>query len=476
MSHRDDLKRQIETHRRRLQKLREQKALLGIDTPPHILIEIEDIEVEIEAGQFCLARLEEISLANPYRGLAAFREQDAPFFFGREIFTAQLAEKVKQQPLVAVLGPSGSGKSSIVFAGLVPRLREEGGWLVADFRPKDRPVRSLAAALLPLLEPDKSETERLVEIRKMSQALDQGDLELGEVVVRILEKNPEANRLLLIADQFEELYTLCQEAETRFRFLDLLLQAIPLAAPAPDSAGSLHLVWTLRVDFLGQALAYRPLTDALGAADVKLGPMTAEELRQVIEKPAQKQGVSFEAGLVERILADVGREPGNLPLLEFALTALWEQQIRGELTHQAYEAIGQVKGALSGHAEAVFAGLGEAEQAQARRILVQLVHPGQGTEDTRRLAHRDELKEIDWPLVQQLASQRLVVTDRDLEERETVEIIHEALIRNWAQLRRWINEDRRFRIWQERLRAALRQWQISEQDEGALLRGVPLGR
>jgi hypothetical protein len=332
---------------------------------------------------------------------------------------------------------------------------------------------------MPLLEPQLKETDRLIETGKLAEALGEGKLSLSAVTARILEKNPGADRLLLLIDPFEELYAICPEAHLRRRFLDTLLEFSTCppqtrqggaGAPAP-----LHLVLTLRADFMGQALAYRPFVDALlPGADVKLGPMTRPELGQAIEKPAEKQGVAFEAGLVERILDNVGEGPGNLPLLEFTLTSLWERQAAGRLTHAVYEAIGQVGGSLGYYAEDAYAGLSQLEQEQTRRIFMQLVRPGQQTGDIRRRVSRAELDEGQWALARRLADARLVVTDQDLTGQETVEIVHEALILGWGRLQVWLNEDRAFRIWHERLRAALSQWEASNRDEEALLRGVLL--
>jgi energy-coupling factor transporter ATP-binding protein EcfA2 len=408
----------------------------------------------------------------PYRGLFAFREQDAPLFFGREVFINRLVEAVQRQCLVAVIGPSGCGKSSIIFAGLLPHLRREADRLIAPFRPGARPFHALAASLVPTLEPDMSETERLIEIRRLADALEQGNLGLSEVVVRILQKSPEVHRLVLIVDQFEELYTLCSDPEMRRRFVDRLLEAVQVGHEdrhLPD----VTLVLTLRADFLGNSLTYRPLADALQDANLVLGPMTRQELRQAIENPAAKQGLTFEPGLVERILDDVGSEPGNLPLLEFALTSLWKQS-SGQLTHAAYEAIGRVQGALTCYADSEFEGLSQTEQLRAQRVFMQMVRPGDGVQDTRRLATRAELGEDDWRLVQRLADARLVVTDRDPAGQETAEIVHETLLRSWRQLRDWMEADRFFRAWQEKLRVGLGQWLASGRDEGALLRGVPL--
>jgi len=198
------------------------------------------------------------------------------------------------------------------------------------------------------------------------------------------------------------------------------------------------------------------------------------ELHLASEKPAEMQGAAFEPGLVERILDDVGEKPGNLPLLEFTLTQLWERQSDGWLAHADYEAMGCVEGALAAYADQVYADFSEREQELTRRALVQLVQPGEGTEDTRRIATSEELGDESWELIQRLADRRLVVTGRDAAGRETAEVVHEALIQKWGLFREWMSSDRAFRLWQERLRGNLRQWMDSDRDEGALLAGAPL--
>ena len=255
----------------------------------------------------------------PYRGLFAFQEEDAPFFFGRETFTEQLVTAVQKKPLVAVIGPSGSGKSSVVFAGLIPRLQQVGvqclaPLYIASFRPGDRPLHALASAIIPLLEPQLSKTDQLRQTRQLATDLRQDVGALRDAVEEIVKGNTSA-RLLLVADQFEELYTLCQDVEERQVFLTRLLEAV-------NQTRNFNLVLTLRADFLGYALSYRPFADALQNADVKLGPMNRQELQDAVQKPAEKQGVKLEQGLTERILEAVGEEPGNLPLLEFALTQI----------------------------------------------------------------------------------------------------------------------------------------------------------
>ncbi|MEA5595078.1 eIF2A-related protein [Rivularia sp. UHCC 0363] len=402
---------------------------------------------------------------SPYRGLFAFREEDARFFFGRETFTQMLVNAVQNQPFVAVVGSSGSGKSSVVFAGLVKRLRDTGEWFIIDFRPGERPLFNLATAIISQQEDNLSRTERLRDIRNFTTDLQHCENGLRDLVDNILSENPNGC-FLLVADQFEELYTLCRDSQERKAFLDRLLEAI-------SHSHRFTLVITLRADFLGQALSYRPFADVLQYADLKLGPMTYSELQATIEKPVELLGVTIEDKLTERILSELN--PGNLPLLEFALTQLWAKQQDAQLTHAAYNEIGAVEAALACYASEAYNQLNFEEKERAQRIFIQLVHPGFGTEDTRRVATLKEIGAENWNLVTRLADARLVVTGYDEKTNlETVEIVHEALIRNWGQLREWMHQDRDFRYWQEQLRVAMLTWESSGCDEGALLRGKPL--
>ncbi len=409
---------------------------------------------------------------SPYRGLFAFREQDAENFFGREEVTEQLIAEVKKQPLVAVVGASGSGKSSVVFAGLVAYLRQSGAWTITSFRPNDEPFKSLAGALGPLLHPNLPGEQESEAVSQLAESLRSERGRLSEVLKEITNRLPDGQRLLLVADQFEEVFTLCKDTKLRYRFLDELLEAVDIQKFLDEQRFS--LVITVRADFLGQALAYRPFATALQGADFKLGPMNRKELGRAIVNPARRRSVSFETGLALRIINDVGDEPGNLPLLEFALSSLWEMRQGDLITHTAYEEIGGVSGALARHASEVYDRLSPAEQTLARQALVQLVQPGEGTEDTRRLATKNELTPEEWQIAQKLADERLVVTGVNASGVETVEVVHEALIRNWGLLRDWMADDREFRIWQERLRSTMNQWQSSGRDKGALLRGALL--
>jgi WD40 repeat protein len=407
----------------------------------------------------------------PYRGLFHFGPGDAEYFFGRENFVEELVRATQTRNFIPLLGASGSGKSSVVLAGLVPKLQKAGHWQFTHFRPGADPFHALALALVPLYVNNLDETERIRQARNLAGYFRTGEVLLADVFAQIQQNFP-TDRVLLIADQFEELYTPCIDETTRRNFLDRLLTGI--SAPVGHSPLAPILIATMRADFLGQALSYRPFADVLQNADLKLGPMNREELAEVIEKPAEMLGVTFEEGLVKRILDDVDKKPGILPLLEFALTELWKRRSKKQLTHAAYGEIGEVQGALDIRATQEYAKFSEANQERVRRIFIQLVRPGEGAEYTRRIATKAELGEQNWPLVKQLADVRLLVTSRNGANRETVEVVHEALIRNWGELRGWMEIDRVFRAWQERLRVMMGQWEKTQEDKGALLRGLPL--
>jgi WD40 repeat protein len=404
----------------------------------------------------------------PYRGLYAFREEDKDLFFGREQIVGDLTVAVRKNPLVAIVGASGSGKSSVAFAGLIPRLKcETVGFAplaIASFRPSKNPFQALANAFISLLTSAKNVCK--TRERELETKLRSNSSFLQQLVNDFVQQNPNTS-IVLIIDQFEELYTLCPETERQL-FLDVLLQVV-------RNAANFSLVLTLRADFYGHAIAYRPFSDALQGAVYNLGAMNREELQLAIEAPARQTQMKLEKGLSELLILEMEGQSGSLPLLEFALTQLWSRQKEGVLTHQAYEAIGGVEQALANHAEAVYAGLRESERMRMQRVFVQLVCCTEETEVTRRLATRAEVKPENWELVTRLASSRLVVTDRNESTlEETVEIVHEALIKSWGRLEQWLLCDRDFRSWQERLRLAMDAWERSERDTDALLSGKSL--
>ncbi|CAK8711680.1 hypothetical protein KKHLCK_00680 [Candidatus Electrothrix laxa] len=403
--------------------------------------------------------------ANPYRGLEAFREKDAKLYFGREQTITRLEQVIADQPFAAVIGASGSGKSSVVFAGLVPALRQTGDWLIAHCRPKNQPLYELAACLIPLLYDDPLMRSEITEV--LNKKFSTGSITLTSLIRQICEKNGNQHFLLII-DQFEELFTLNPETKLIRQYINLLLECL--------HTEQFTVLCTMRADFFAAAVSHPALAQALDSyAPIILPQLDEKGLRETVEQPASSLGVRFADGLVDLIIRDVGQEPGSLPLLEFCLTQLWERQEFREINHDAYKAIGGVQQALAHHADAVYGEFDEEEREQLRHIFLKLVRPGQGTEDTRQVASVGQIDEEYRGLITRLADKRLLVTGRD-EERgeETVEVVHEALIRRWQTLRQWVNEEREFLVWQEKLQVLLGQWEESRKDEGALLRGLPL--
>lgn len=375
----------------------------------------------------------------PYRGLFHFGPDDAEYFFGREVLIEELFKATQTRNFIPVLGASGSGKSSVVFAGLIPKLQKEGYWLFTHFRPGSDPFHALAEALVPLYALNLDATDKICQARKLAKFLSDGEVSLDDVISQIQCNYPQ-HRILLIADQLEELYAFCHDEKVRHNFIDKLL--ISLQSFTSKSLCPIVLVTTLRIDFLGHILSYPALADMFQNTDVKVRSMKREELLQSIEKPAQKLGVTFENGLVVRILNAFKNSPESLPLLEFALTLLWERRTNQQLTHAGYQAIGEVQGALAGRAEEVFNTFNVTEKQEIRLIFLQLVNVGEDNQYTRRIAEKVDLGEEKWPLLQKLVNARLLITNRNEVGEETVEIVHETLTLYWQRLYNWIDENR----------------------------------
>ncbi|HEX8651154.1 MAG TPA: TIR domain-containing protein [Pyrinomonadaceae bacterium] len=409
----------------------------------------------------------------PYRGLQPFDEEHAEFFFGREGDIQRLVEKLKTTRFLAVLGASGSGKSSLVRAGVVPRLKrgvlpESDTWTIRVFTPTAHPLANLAANLL-RLHPDGSMNRTLDEM-----SADERTLHLA--VSLALAERPAGERVVWVVDQFEEIFTLCNDEKERAQFLANLLYA------AFIPGGRNAVVLTLRADFYQKCAAYPELSERIAAHQFLVSPMDEKNLKQVIEEPAWHVGLEFEQGLVETILDDIQSQPGALPLLEHALLELWERRRGNLLTLEAYRESGGVQGAIAKRADAIYDSFTEEQQAIVRRIMLRLTQPGEGTEDTRRRATMDELvtRAGDTANVenvaQAMANARLLTTDTDEQPgKQVVDVSHEALIRGWPRLRKWIEEDRAGLRILRRLTEAAREWQPTK-DESLLYRGARLAQ
>ncbi len=431
----------------------------------------------------------------PFKGLEFFDEADANLFFGREQLIEKLAREVHQNRFLAVVvGASGSGKSSVVRAGLVPALKDvegnkgtEGTWRVFVMTPTAHPLEALATVLTreesltvtaQLLD-DLAREPRSLHLFIRRQMTDE----------RTQTTNPRslssAPRYLVVVDQFEELFTLCHDDLEREQFIDNLVNALgqtqgiaPTSPVHPFTSSpphSLTLVLTIRADFYAHLAEYPELRDLVAKQQEYIGPMNAEELRRAIQEPAKRGHWEFEPGLVDLILRDVGEEPGALPLLSHALLETWKRRSGYLMTLKGYHDAGGVRGAIAHTAESTYQQLSPEQQNIARNIFVRLTELGEGTEDTRRRAEIGELEIGDWTrqdvrqVLTMLADARLITTGE-----HSAEVAHEALIREWPRLREWLNQDREGLKLHRALTEAANEWELLERDPSVLYRGARL--
>ncbi len=411
-------------------------------------------------------------IRNPYKGLRAFLEADAGDFFGREAVTKRLlrslAENDPAARFLAVVGPSGSGKSSVVRAGLVPALRRGAipgseRWFVIEVMPSRHPFREIENALMGLaVQPPPS----------LMEELERDELGLVRAVDRILP-DPEAE-LLIVLDQLEEVFTLVEDKGERSRLL------ASVRAAALDPASRVRIVATLRADFYDAPLSVPEFGDLLAARTEAITPMSPEELERAIVAPADRSGFAVEPRLLAEMITDVADRPGTLPLLQYALTELAERADGRTLTLDAYRRIGRVSGALARRAEQLFEPMNEAARDACRQLFLRLVTLGEGTEDTRRRVRRSELETLADPqtmdaVIETFGRHRLLSFDRDPDTREpTVEIAHEALLREWARLKSWIGDAREDLRQRARISSATGEWEQAGRSSDYLLSGVRL--
>jgi serine/threonine protein kinase/WD40 repeat protein/predicted nucleic acid-binding Zn-ribbon protein len=409
-------------------------------------------------------------ISNPYKGLRAFQEADSADFFGRDdliqLLLDRMAEVHPASRFLSVIGASGSGKSSVVKAGVVPAirrgaLRDSEKWFVVEMVPGTEPVRQLEAALLSVaLRPPV----RLYELLKSNTD------GLVWAIDRIMG-NVEAE-LLLIIDQFEEVFTSVTDEAERVHFLSLIRNAVL----APDSR--VRVLITLRADFTDRPLEYVEFGELMRQRTEFVLPLSAQEIERAIAGPAQRVGLVVETDLIAAIVADVQEEPGALPLLQYALTEVFERREENRLTLRAYKASGGVLGALARRAEEVYVQMNDAQKRITRQMFLRLVTLGEGTEDTRRRSRRSEIAEVvkDNQGLQEVLNQygqyRLLTFDFEPGTREpTLEVAHEALIREWQTLRNWLDNSRADVRLQRVLAGEANEWENSRRDSSFLLSG-----
>ncbi len=416
----------------------------------------------------------------PYKGLEYFNdnEEDAQFFHGRQELTQQLRQKVDQGNFLAVLGSSGTGKTSVVRAGLLYQLRQgkhlsgSDEWEIRTFRPGKSPLQSLAATFTDPKLPADEWSQQLAAAQAM--------VNIGGVGLNDLVSQIDAPRLVLVADQFEEAFTLCENQAERQQFFECLLGAIR----EPDA--KLCLVLVMRADFFSKCAErdYGGLAAQIEEHLVTVTPMSPQELEEAIVAPAKEVGLNIERELITEMIDEVKEAPGSLPLLQYTLTELWKQREVDCLRLSKYTDLGKVKGALEKRANEVYHSLSRDEQKVAKRIFLKLTHLGEGTEDTRRqvfledLVTRQQSKVLVDKVIKTLADEKLVVTGKvealGKAQVAVVEVAHEALIRHWSLLRGWISENRDAIRRQREIEEAARDWRGAGKRTDYLLQGLRL--
>lgn len=428
----------------------------------------------------------------PYRGLRYFdfNNEDAQYFYGRTALTDESIDKLGSSNFLAILGSSGSGKSSLVRAGLLHKLKlgqslsGSDRWKIyPPLTPGEQertPLQNLAWVFVEA-EPELSLVERASQLKKAEELIS-----MGVEGFKSLIAATQAPRMVLVVDQFEEIFTLCKDDSERQKFFDCLLGALE------QSNGKLFLVLVMRADFLGKCAEreYSGLANYIANPkhQVLVKAMTVPELQEAITKPAQQVGLEVERGLVQQMIEDVLGSPGSLPLLQYTLTELWEQKLVNRLTLSEYNRLGGVKGSLQKQANQVFQDFPEAEKKVAKHIFLELTQLGEGTEDTRRRVLKNELVTTEYAeetvnlVLSKLVKARLVVTDKLLLRGETgdrvtvVDLAHEALIRHWSQLKAWLEENREMLRRKRQINLLARQWVENGKSHryGDLLGGIRL--
>lgn len=438
---------------------------------------------EVKPGIASVAKLQPV---NPYKGLRAFEMADNRDFFGREAFLEKLVNRLTSgtsslssqdtdqngDRFLAIVGPSGSGKSSLVNAGLIPALwdgaiKGSERWFMVEMSPGARPLDELEVALL------RVAADQAGNIRDQLERDRNGLLRAADLILP-----RDHSELLLVIDQFEELFTLVTDEVSRVHFLDLL------TAAASDARSRVRIIITLRADFYDRPLHYPEFGELIHTHIETVLPLTAEELERAILRPSEQVGVTFEPGLVATIIDAVLYQPGALPLLQYALTELFESRDGRILTLAAYESIGGAAGALARRAEELYHEQEREGQEAVRQMFLRLVALDDDSDTspaTRQRVARSELISLiqDDDLMDELidayAAFCLLTLDHDPNSRRpTVEIAHEALLGEWGRLRGWLDESRNdLRLRRSLVRAA-DEWRQADQEPSFALRGTRL--
>jgi type II secretory pathway predicted ATPase ExeA len=409
----------------------------------------------------------------PYQGLQAFTNENKEFFFGRQQIVKEILAKLDEKNFVTVIGASGSGKSSVVRAGLIPELAKNDWHILNPIKPGCEPLSELKAIFKEFFPGQQQ--------RQLKDLIEKNDSGLDAILANL----PEEKKYLLFVDQFEELFTVCNQKEERQRFIELLTQV------AKINNSRLAVVITIRADFIEPCLSYSALTNLIQTQAIYMPPLTGVDLKSAIEEPAKLQGHSIEEKLLFQILEDVGKEPGFLPLMEFALTQLWDKRNRQthQLTLKEYQKLGGLKGALNLHADKVYEYRDyeqespsqprtDEEQEWIKHIFLRLIRTGNGEKDTRQRQPKDKLLNISLnqktelsELIdgeQGLVKGRLLVTG-DEQQIAWIDLAHEALMEGWERFGEWRQEERELMQLRDRVKDAFWIWKDHEQDSDFLI-------
>ncbi|AKJ07513.1 serine/threonine protein kinase [Archangium gephyra] len=407
---------------------------------------------------------------SPYAGLSSFQEADADRFFGRTREIAALVNRISDRPLLAVVGPSGTGKSSFVRAGLVPVLKRSGtAWESLVIRPGRNPLAALANIVAPLVSSSTTVEEDIAEQQRLVERLHAEPGYVGSLLRSRARR--ERRKILLFIDQFEELYTLVPDVRERMAFTACL------SGIADDATSPIRVILSIRSDFLDRVPEDEQFMGELSQGLYFLTAPNRDGLRDALVQPAEMAGYQFETpAMVDNMLEHLDASQGALPLLQFAATQLWESRDTKNklLTESAYQSIGGIAGALATHADSVLASMSNTERTLVRAVFLRLVTP----ERTRAIVSVDELRELTKDsgemqrLIDHLVQARLLVVQTGGGATgATVEIVHESLLHSWPTLKRWLDEGQEDAGFLEQLRNAARQWQAKNFDNNLLWRG-----
>jgi WD40 repeat protein len=420
---------------------------------------------------------------NPYKGLLAFHETDGDRFFGRDPQIKELWEKFRDlhedesaTRLLTIYGPSGSGKSSLARAGLIPELAREplpgrDRARVAVLVPGSHPLEALATVLARIATEDATPVaktrEFAAELKEVnSEGVYDGLRRIGDALPEIADKP-----LIVLVDQLEEVFTLCEDPAERDAFVGNLLCA------AADRSKRVSAIVTLRSDFLGATQKYPLLNQLIASQGYLVAAMSPEGLREAITKPAKMAGHPLDSSTVDRLIEQTEGREGALPLLQFALTRIWVGLTEGKEPAETLREIGGVGGALAGEAQRIYESLSAEEREIARRIFLGLVQLGEGAKDTRRrtelarvVSHRDSLEQVKKVIARFSAPGARLITLAEDGGTETAEVTHEALFDHWQQMKDWLDASRSDLRFQRRLDEAAMVWQGNGRPEGNLWR------